>query len=197
MANQIETNIEISHENRNKATVLFRIFLSIPVVIFLWLFTEAAEEASTLNLLVFTLPVAAALVVRHVYPSWLLSFNHAILEFETRFVAYLLLLTDDYPSFERNPKVSVILPDVEGGKRLDRWLPLFKWLLAIPLYIVGAIYVVLTIFTTFFAWIITAVSGRYPDWAGNIALGTIKYWNRVFGYAFVLVTDEYPSFKLD
>lgn len=196
MANQIETNIEISHENRNKATVLFRIFLSIPVVIFLWLFTEA-EEASTLNLLVFALPVAAALVVRHVYPSWLLSFNHAILEFETRFVAYLLLLTDDYPSFERNPKVLVILPDVEGGKRLDRWLPLFKWLLAIPLYIVGAIYVVLTIFTTFFAWIITAVSGRYPDWAGNIALGTIEYWNRVFGYAFVLVTDEYPSFKLD
>ena len=62
------------------------------------------------------------------------------MEFGTRVAAYVLLLTDEYPTFERNPKVAVLFPDVEGGKKLNRWLPLVKWILAIPLYIVGVIY---------------------------------------------------------
>ena len=195
MANQIETIVQVSKANRNKSTILFRLILAIPVFIFLFLFSQMAQE-SAWSTLVLALPVAAALVARNIYPSWLLHFNHAILEFETRVIAYVLLLTDDYPTFERNPKIAVIFPDVEGGKKLNRWLPLVKWLLAIPLYIVGAIYLVLTLLSTFFAWIITAASGNYPDWAANIALGTIKFWNRVYGYAFALVTDEYPSFSL-
>jgi hypothetical protein len=143
------------------------------------------------------LPAAAALLVRNVYPSWLLSFNHAVLEFGTRVAAYVFLLTDEYPTFERNPKVAVIFPDVEGGKKLNRWLPLVKWFLAIPLFIVGCFYSFLAFISIVLAWALTSLTGSYPAWAGELTLNTLKFWNRVYGYAVVLVTDEYPSFSLN
>ena len=194
MANQIVTNIEVQIENRDRLTVFFRLFTSLPIFAFLYLFQQfTANDWSTL---VLALPVAAALVVRQVYPSWLLNFNHAVLEFSTRIAAYVLLLTDDYPTFERNPKVAVLFPDVEGGKKLNRGLPLVKWFLAIPLYIVGCLYILMTLVATVLAWAITSLTGTYPVWAGEITLNTLRFWNRVYGYAIVLVTDEYPSFSL-
>lgn len=195
MANQIETQIEIQTNNRNRKTVFFRLILSLPLFAFLYLFQQfsSGNEWSTL---VLALPVAAALIVRNVYPSWLLSFNHAVLEFGTRIAAYVLLLTDEYPTFERNPKIAVIFPDVEGGKKLNRWLPLVKWFLAIPLYIVGFVYSVFAFIALVLAWAMTSLSGTFPAWAGELILNTLKFWNRVYGYAVALVTDEYPSFSL-
>ena len=195
MLNQIETQLEISLENRNRTTVLFRFFLSLPVFLFIYLFSQFAQ--SGWGTLVLAAPTAAALVARNIYPSWLLNFNHAVMEFSTRFAAYFFLLTDEYPTFERNPKVAVIFPDVEGGKTLNRWLPLFKWFLAIPLYLVGFFYMALTFIATLLAWAVTSLTGTYPSWAGEITLNTIRFWNRVYGYAIALVTDKYPSFSLN
>jgi hypothetical protein len=196
MANQIETNIEIQIENRNRKTVFFRLILSAPLFLFIYLFQQFSSDNDA-NTLVLALPVAAAIVARNVYPSWLLSFNHAVLEFSTRVAAYVLLLTDEYPTFERNPKVAVLFPDVEGGKKLNRWLPLVKWFLAIPLFIVGCIYSVFTFLAVILALALTSLSGTYPAWAGELTLNTIRFWNRVYGYAVALVTDEYPSFSLN
>ena len=196
MANQIETNIEIQIENRNRKTVFFRLILSAPLFLFIYLFQQFSSSNDA-NTLVLALPVAAAIIVRNVYPSWLLSFNHAVMEFGTRVAAYVLLLTDEYPTFERNPKVAVIFPDVEGGKKLNRWLPLVKWFLAIPLYIVGLIYSVFAFLALILAWALSSLSGTYPAWAGELTLNTIRFWNRVYGYAVALVTDEYPSFSLN
>ena len=194
MANQVETIINVQLENRDKKTVFWRGILAVPVVIFVIAFTPMAEEAWATGLII--LPVVLALVVRGIYPSYVLSFNHGLIELETRLVAYVLLLTDDYPSIERNPNIAVLLPDVDGGKKLNRFMPLVKWILAIPLVIVGLVYALLAIITTFVAWIITWSTGTYPRWALDIVLGTIKFWNRVYGYAILLVTDEYPGFSL-
>ncbi len=194
MSKYVETHIEIAFENRNRQTVLFRWILAAPAVVFVALFAQMSHWGISSVLIVA--PVALTLLVRGVYPSYALSFNHAILELSTRIGAYALLLTDDYPSIERNPKIAVIFPDVEGGKKLSRVLPLVKWLFAIPLYIVGAIYLLLSAVVTIFAWISTAASGTYPDWAANIVIGTIQYWNRVYGYSVALVSDDYPPFTL-
>ena len=196
MANQIETKIEIQIENRNRKTVFFRLILSAPLFLFIYLFQQFSSDNDA-NTLVLALPVAAAIVARNVYPSWLLSFNHAVLEFSARIAAYVLLLNDEYPTFERNPKVAVLFPDVEGGKKLNRWLPLVKWFLAIPLFIVGCIYSFFTFLAVILAWALTSLSGTYPAWAGELTLNTIRFWNRVYGYAVALVTDEYPSFSLN
>jgi TRAP-type mannitol/chloroaromatic compound transport system permease small subunit len=142
------------------------------------------------------LPTLLAIVFTGKYPSYVLNFNHALLELHTRVTAYVLLLTDDYPSIERNPKIAVILPDVEGGKKLGRILQIFKVIFVIPLVIVGLIYAIGAMFVTFVAWIITWSTGTYPRWALDYILGTISFWNRIYGYALLLVTDEYPRFTL-
>ena len=194
MSNQVETVIQVQLTNRDKKTVFWRGFLAVPVVAFLASFSQGNDAAWTSGLIV--LPLVLTLLVRGVYPSYLLSFNHSLMELNARLSSYVLLLTDDYPSIERNPNVAVLLPDTEGGKKLNRGLPLIKWFLAIPLVIVGLVYAALALVYTFIAWIITWSTGNYPAWALNVVLGTVKYWNRIYGYAIILVTDEYPSFSL-
>ena len=194
MSNQVETIINVQLNNRDKKTVFWRGILAVPAVAFITAFTETMHWGWTTGLIV--VPTVLALVVRGIYPSYVLSFNHAVLELQTRVIAYVLLLTDDYPSIERNPNLAVLLPDVDGGRKLNRWLPIVKWFAAIPLVIVGLVYTALALASTVVAWVITWSTGRYPEWALNIVLGTVKFWNRIYGYAVVLVTDEYPSFSL-
>ena len=204
MSNQIETIIEVQTENRNRTTVFWRGILVAPVYIFLASFGPWASTESDIqfgDMMTFAsplilIPTALAIIFRGVYPSYVLSFNHALIELETRVSTYLFLLNDDYPSIERNPRVAVIFPDVEGGAKLNRWMPLVKWFLAIPLYLVGCLYLLMTMIATVLAWLLTSISGTYPAWAGELTLNTLRFWNRVYGYAFILVTDEYPSFSL-
>jgi hypothetical protein len=141
-------------------------------------------------------PVVLTLLFRGVYPSYVLTFNHALLAFNTRLTVYALLLNDDYPSIEANPNVAVHFPEIEGGAKLSRGLPLIKWFLAIPLYIVGLFYSLIAFVLTVYAWIATSTTGTYPESAANYVLGTLEYWNRVVGYALIMVTDEYPPFTL-
>lgn len=194
MSNHIETIIEYQLENRDKKTVFWRGILVVPMICFIAAFSEMAQWGWTSGFLV--LPVLLALVFRGVYPSYILTFNHALIELQTRVAAYVFLLTDDYPSIERNPKVAVLLPDVDGGKKLGRVLQIFKIIFAIPLIIVGLFYMLAAFVVTFFAWIQTWSTGRYPEWALQIVLGTIQFWNRLYGYAMLMVTDEYPRFTL-
>ncbi len=194
MSNQIETLIEYQLDNRDKKTVFWRGILAFPVVLFLASFTEMAHWGWTSGFLV--VPTLLALVFTGKYPSYVLSFNHALIELQTRVTSYVFLLTDDYPSIERNPKVAVLLPDVEGGAKLGRGIQILKVIFAIPLVIVGLIYMVAAFAVTFIAWIQTWSTGRYPEWALHLVLGTIQFWNRVAGYALLMVTDEYPRFTL-
>lgn len=194
MSNQVETIIQVQLTNRDKKTVFWRGILVFPIIVFLASFTPNMDDTWTSGLIV--LPLVLALLFRGIYPSYLLSFNHSMLELQSRISAYVFLLNDEYPSIERNPSVAILLPDTEGGKKLSRGLPLIKWLFAIPLVIVGLVYSVIALAYTFIAWIITWSTGNYPAWALDVVLGTIKFWNRVYGYAVILVTDEYPSFSL-
>lgn len=194
MSNQIETIIEYQLDNRDKKTVFWRGILAFPAIVFIASFSTMSDWGWTSGFLF--LPTLLALVFRGVYPSYLLTFNHALIELNARIAAYVLLLTDDYPSIERNPKVAVLLPDVDGGKKLGRFIQIFKILFVIPLIIVGLFYAFAALVVSFFAWIHTWSTGRYPEWAVGIVLGTIQFWNRLYGYALLLVTDEYPRFTL-
>jgi Mn2+/Fe2+ NRAMP family transporter len=196
MSNQIETQVDVTLTERNRLTALFRIILVVPMAIFVASFAPNWSNNSdswTVGLLI--LPVALAIVFRQVYPSYLLTFNEALLSLQTRVDAYVLLLTDEYPSIEDNDVVSVTFPEVDA-KALNRWLPLVKWFLAIPLYLVGIAYIIYAAFLTLFAWFSILFTGNYPEFCAEGVVGTIAYWNRVVGYALVLVTDEYPSFSL-
>jgi TRAP-type mannitol/chloroaromatic compound transport system permease small subunit len=194
MSKQIKTDVEVTYKKRNKTTVFWRGILVFPVAVFICSFAVQSNAGFAAGFII--LPALLALVFREVYPSYLLSFNHAFIELQTRVVAYVLLLTDDYPSIERNKNIEVIFPEIKGGKALNRWLPLVKWFLSIPLIIVGLIYSLIALGMTFIAWIMTSATGNYPKWAGKFVLKTVRFWNRVNGYAFLLVTDKYPPFAL-
>jgi Mn2+/Fe2+ NRAMP family transporter len=198
MSNQIETQIDVTLTERNRLTAFFRIVLVVPAFIFVASFSPTSafsDDALSIYAGLLALPAALAIIVRQIYPSYVLAFNDALLSLQTRVDAYLLLLTDEYPSIEENDVVSVTFPEVDA-KQLNRWLPLVKWLLAVPLYIVGIIYVIYAAILTVIAWFSVLFTGNYPEFCAEGVVGTIAYWNRVAGYALLLVTDEYPTFSL-
>ncbi len=198
MSNQIETQVDVSLTERNRLTAFFRIILVVPALVFLASFSpDSAFSEDNIGIYagLLALPAALAIVVRQVYPSYVLAFNEALLSLQTRVDAYLLLLTDEYPSIEENDVVSVTFPEVDA-KQLNRWLPLIKWLLALPLYLVGIVYVIYAAVLTTIAWFSVLFTGNYPEFCAEGVVGTIAYWNRVAGYALLMVTDEYPTFSL-
>ena len=197
MSNQILTEIQVDLDNRDKNTALFRVFLAFPVLIFLSSFSEFADNLPGVIGGFLVLPVALSLLFRNVYPSYVLAFNKALLELNNRINVYVLLLTDEYPSIEANQKVRLIYPEIDGGKKLSPWMPLIKWFLAIPLFLLGLIYAIYGLALTLVAWFSVVTKGHYPEEKAEEVIKVIAYWNRLYGYALLLITDEYPSFSLN
>ena len=199
MSNQIQTLIQVELEDRNRLTAFFRLIIVMPVAIYSSAFAIDSMSTDTWGYSLgglIVLPTLLALVFRGIYPSYALAFNHALISLETRVNAYALLLTDDYPSIEENDIVKITMPEVGNGSQLSRVMPLLKWFLAIPLYVMGLIYLIYGIFLTLFAWFSILFSGKYPVWCADAMVGILAFYNRIYGYAFILVTDEYPSFSL-
>ena len=199
MSHQIETNIAVKFSDRDRVMVFFRIFTVIPIAIFASSF--AADWGNSRNTLFSTggllvAPAFLAILFRSKYPSYVYSFNHALLGLHTRVSSYLLLLMDGYPTIEANESVEVVFPEISKDQPLNQALPLVKWFLAIPLYLVGIVYSLYALVLTIIAWFSILFTGEYPASFARPVAGTIAYWNRVIGYAFVLVTDEYPTFSL-
>lgn len=197
MSNQIITEIHVDLDNRDKNTALFRIFLAVPVLIFISSFSEFADGLPGVIGGLLVLPVVLSMLFRNVYPSYVLSFNKALLELSNRVNAYLLVLTDEYPSIEANQRVRLTYPEIDGGKKLSPWMPLVKWFLAIPLFLLGIIYAIYAFALTLISWFSVITKGFYPEDKAEEVIKVIAYWNRLYGYALLLVTDEYPSFSLN
>ena len=197
MSNQILTEIHVDLDNRDKNTALFRVFLAFPVLIFLGSFSEFADNLPGVIGGFLVLPVVLSLLFRNVYPSYVLAFNKSLLELSNRINVYLLLLTDEYPSIEANQKVRLIYPEIDGGKKLSPWMPLVKWFLAIPLFLLGLIYAIYALALTLVAWFSVVTKGHYPEEKAEEVIKVMAYWNRLYGYALLLITDEYPSLSLN
>ncbi len=135
------------------------------------------------------------IVFRQKYPRWWFDWNLQLLRFNARVAAYLVLLDDRYPSTDEEQSVHLELP-YPDAHRLNRWLPLIKWLLAIPHYIVLFFLVIAALVAVIVAWFAILFTGRYPRDLFNFVVGVMRWSNRVAGYAFALVTDEYPPFRL-
>ena len=145
-----------------------------------------------------TLVLAPMLMIlfRQKYPRWWFDWNLGVMRFENRVMAFLLLMRDEYPSTDEEQSVhlEVLYPDVEAD--LNRWLPLVKWLLAIPHYFVLFFLGIGLFVAVIVAWFAILFTGRYPRDLFNFAEGCLRWKNRVVAYAFVLVTDRYPPFRL-
>jgi len=139
---------------------------------------------------------ALMIIVRQRYPRWWFDFSRELARFEARVGAYLALLTDQYPSTveEQSVHLEIDYPDVKTD--LNRWLPLVKWLLAIPHYFVLIFLSVASVFAVIFAWFAILVTGQYPRALFDLVVGVSRWWLRVVAYAVLMVTDQYPPFSL-
>ncbi len=201
--------LEVDYPERmDRFTTFFRAIWIIPIVIIISLLTDTGPER-TVNEAGETigasgsgiqagLVVATGLMIlfRRRYPRWWFDFVRELTRFESRVLAYLACLTDQYPSTveEQSVHLEIDYPDVQHD--LNRWLPLVKWLLAIPHYIVLAILAIFAIFAVILSWFAILFTGRYPRAIFNYIEGVTRWWLRVEAYVFLLITDKYPPFRL-
>ena len=143
---------------------------------------------------IVVIPTVLMLLFRRKYPRWWFDWNREISRFGARVGAYVLLLRDEYPSTDEEKAVHLDV-DYPDARALNRWLPLVKWFLTIPHYIVLALLVIGVVLVTLVAWLAILVTGRYPRGLYDYTVGVGRWCSCVSGYAFLLVTDKYPPFS--
>ena len=136
------------------------------------------------------------ILFRRKYPRWVFDFQLEVLRFNARVSAYISLLTDEYPSTDEEQSVHLDIAYPDAGADLNRFMPLIKWLLAIPHYIVLLILEIIALIVTIIAWFAIIITGKYPEGMFNFVVGVARWSNRVTAYAFMLATDRYPPFRL-
>jgi uncharacterized membrane protein len=186
-------DVDYPDRELDRVTTGFRLILAIPLLILLGLF--ARGHPASAGLLLF-LPVLALLVLRQKYPRWWFDFNLLLVRLEARIYSYLFLLRDEYPSVDQDQAVRLDIAYPDAKNDLNRWLPLVKWFLAIPHYIVLAFLYIAAVVVVIIAWFAILFTGRYPRGMFDFVVGVLRWSLRVGAYAFLLVTDRYPPFSL-
>ncbi|MEZ5119452.1 MAG: DUF4389 domain-containing protein [Candidatus Nanopelagicales bacterium] len=136
------------------------------------------------------------ILFRQRYPRWWFDFARELYRFSTRVGAYAALLTDRYPSTEEEQAVHLELDYPDAQRDLNRWLPLVKWLLAIPHYFVLFFLWIAAFFSVVIAWFAILFTAKYPKGLFDFVVGVIRWSLRVQAYATLLLTDKYPPFSL-
>ena len=196
-------------DQHNRVTTLFRIVLVIPIAIIYGVLTAGATRtvydesgqvvSTTSGGISAGLFLATLLMIlfRQRYPRWWFDFVVELTRFGARIGAYVVLLTDQYPSTVDAQRVHVEIDYPDVPRDLNRWLPLVKWLLAIPHFLVLVVLSVGAFFAVVIAWFAILFTGHYPRGLFDFVVGVGRWWLRVDAYAFLLVTDRYPPFSLN
>jgi len=202
----VRFSVDYPDRELNRLSTAFRIFTVIPIAIVLGTIggysTQWGDATGTSTTVaiggtgLLAIPPLLMIVFREKYPRWWFDWNFELLSFVNRVGIYVALMDDRYRSTDEQQSVRLTLP--YPGLRVDvnRWLPLVKWLLAIPHYVVLCVLYIGVFFAVIGAWFAILFTGRYPRGIFDFVEGVIRWHNRVVGYAFLMVTDEYPPFTL-
>jgi hypothetical protein len=201
----VQFSVDYPDRALNRLTTFFRIIVAIPILIVLgsvsggtWQWSSGSETtvvAAGAGGLLFFGPLLMV-VFRRKYPRWWFDWNLELQRFSNRVGAFLALMDDRYPSTDDHQSVRLDYPYPEVERDLNRWLPLVKWFLAIPHFIVLVFLDIAAVAVVIVAWVAILITGRYPRGWFEFVEGVIRWNNRVVAYAFVLVTDDYPPFRL-
>ena len=201
----VQFSVDYPDRNLDRFTTLLRIFVAIPILIVLWLVSGSTSQSSddsnnraiiaATGGLLFLGPLLMILF-RQKYPRWWFDWNRQLLAFSNRVIAYLALMDDRYPSTDEEQSVHLDLQYPDVPKDLNRWLPLVKWFLAIPHYVVLFFLGIAALVVVMVAWFAILFTGRYPRGIFGFVEGVIRWQIRVLAYAFLLTTDRYPPFRL-
>jgi hypothetical protein len=200
----VQFAVDYPDRSLNRLTTFFRIFTVIPIAIVLTAVAggsfhygagETRETVVAAGGLLFGGPLLMILF-RHKYPLWWQDWNRELLRFMNRVGVYVALLDDTYPSTDEQQAVHLELPRPNAETDLNRWLPLVKWFLAIPHYVVLFFLSIGAVVAVIVAWFAILFTGRYPRGLFDFVVGVGRWHNRVTAYMLILVTDRYPPFRL-
>ena len=186
----VQFSVDYPDRPLNRLTTFFRIFMAIPIVIVLSTLSGSGGVS-----LLFLGPLLMILF-RQKYPRWWFDWNHELQRLSNRVGVYLALMDDRYPSTTDHQSVHLDYTYPDAERELNRWLPLVKWFLAIPHYIVLAFLNIAMVVVVIIAWFAILFTGHYPRGMFDFVEGVIRWNNRVLAYALLLVTDQYPPFRL-
>ncbi|HIN14733.1 MAG TPA: DUF4389 domain-containing protein [Dehalococcoidia bacterium] len=181
--------VDYAGTNRNRLTTLFRVITVIPILTVLAAIANGATS-------MFFLPVLLMILFRRKYPRWWFDFKVQNQRFSTRVSVYMSLLTDEYPSTDEEQGVHLQV-DYPDASQLNRWMPLVKWILAIPHYVALFVLLIIAAILIVLGWLVILLTGNFPRGFHNFIVGVNRWSLRVMAYAFLLTTDEYPPFSLD
>ncbi len=198
----VNLNVEYPDRPLNRVTTFFRGILAIPVLVLLAMLTHSASSSTddfqslaAVGGFLF-LPTLLLLLFRHRYPRWWFDFNVNLLAFTYRVSIYLFLLRDEYPSTEDRQALVLEIPYPDAKQDLSRGMPLVKWLLAFPHYLILGVLGLGVVIATIIAWFAILFTGRYPRGLFEFTVGVLRWSTRVSCYAVLLTTDKYPPFRL-
>jgi hypothetical protein len=196
-------HIDYPDHERNRLTTFFRPLVAIPIAIVLALVTGPTLHVGSIDRGItiesggiLAAATALMLLFRRKYPRWWFDWNLGLVRFSTRVSAYLALLRDEYPSTDDEQAVHIDIPYPDAPSELNRWLPLVKWFLAIPHFVVLGLLAVGACVCVIIAWFTILFTGRYPRPLFDFVVGVFRWWLRVAAYALLLTTDRYPPFQL-
>jgi hypothetical protein len=203
----VQFTVDYPERELNRLTTIFRIVVAIPILLLIgalstagWEWGDPTDNGMDGLLIaggtLLFLPTMLMIVFRQKYPRWWFDFNLQVSRFANRVAAYLALMRDEYPSTDEEQAVHLELPYPNASTELNRWLPLVKWFLAIPHYIALVMLGFASLVAVIIAWFAIVFTGRYPRAIFDFVEGVMRWNNRVTAYAFTLVTDEYPPFRL-
>jgi hypothetical protein len=198
-------SVDYPDRQLNRLTTFFRIFVAIPILVLLgsvngetweWSTEEGTGATAAAGGLLFFGPLLMILV-RQKYPRWWFDWNLELQRFSNRVLVFLALMDDQYPSTDEHQAVHLDYTYPDVPRDLNRWLPLIKWLLALPHYLVLIVLNLVALAGVIGAWFAIVFTGRYPRSIFDFVEGVIRWDNRVIAYALTLVTDQYPPFSLE
>ena len=203
----VRLSIDYPAKDLNRLTSFFRVIVAIPIIVVLAAVSGAggadgwdkggdyARCSWAAGGILFAAPLLMILF-RQKYPRWWFDWNLNLFRFQNRVFAYLSLMDDRYPSTDEEQAVHIEIDYPDAKHDLNRWLPLVKWLLAIPHYIVLVFLFVAAFVSVIVSWFAILFTGKYPRGLFDFVEGAFRWGARVEGYAFLLVTDRYPPFSL-
>lgn len=201
----VQYSVDYPEGPRNRLTALVRIILAIPILILIGL-VSGYSSSGNLTIDQAIAPLFAGgivflatvlmLLFRRKYPRWWFDWNLELQRFGARVGAYTMLLRDEYPSTDEEQSVHLDIPYPDAEQSLNRFMPLVKWLLAIPHYIVLSVLWTIGFIITIIAWFAILIVGRYPKGMFDFIVGISRWTYRVVAYVAILSTDRYPPFRL-
>ena len=196
----VQFAVDYLEEPRDRMSVFLRVIMIIPIAIVLAAVTgQSGGVPSFGGAAGGTLLLGPLLMIvfRRKYPRWWFDWNLALTRFTNRVTAYLFMMGDQYPSTDEEQAVHLEIPYPDVEKDLNQWLPIVKWILAVPHYIVLAFLWIALVIAVLISWVSILITGRYPMGLFEFVVGVMRWSNRVSAYAFLLATDVYPPFRLN